>query len=64
LILDEILDGSMDSEGISLFLNIIRQEMKDKNIFMISHRDNLDSKFDVVVNFEKKGHFTFKTRIS
>jgi DNA repair exonuclease SbcCD ATPase subunit len=64
MILDEILDGSMDSEGISLFLNIIRQEMKDKNIFMISHRDNLDSKFDVVVNFEKKGHFTFKTRIS
>jgi DNA repair exonuclease SbcCD ATPase subunit len=64
LILDEILDGSMDAEGISLFLNIIRQEMKGKNIFMISHRDNLDSKFDKIVKFEKKGHFTFKTRIS
>jgi len=64
LILDEILDGSMDAEGISLFLNIIRQEMKDKNIFMISHRDNLDSKFDKVVIFQKKGHFTFKERIN
>jgi DNA repair exonuclease SbcCD ATPase subunit len=64
LILDEILDGSMDAEGISLFLNIIRQEMKDKNIFMISHRDNLDSKFDKIIIFEKKGHFTFKERIN
>jgi DNA repair exonuclease SbcCD ATPase subunit len=64
LILDEILDGSMDSEGISLFLNIIRQEMKDKNIFMISHRDNLDSKFDKIILFAKKGHFTFKTKIN
>jgi DNA repair exonuclease SbcCD ATPase subunit len=64
LILDEILDGSMDAEGISLFLNIIRQEMKNKNIFMISHRDNLDSKFDKVIIFQKKGHFTFKEEIS
>jgi DNA repair exonuclease SbcCD ATPase subunit len=64
LILDEILDGSMDSEGISLFLNIIRQEMKDKNIFMISHRDNLDSKFDKIIIFQKKGHFTFKEQIN
>jgi DNA repair exonuclease SbcCD ATPase subunit len=60
LILDEILDGSMDSEGISLFLGIIRKEMKNKNIFMISHRDNLDDKFDKIVKFEKKGHFTQK----
>lgn len=64
LILDEILDGSMDSEGISLFLNIIRQEMKNKNIFMISHRDNLDSKFDKIIKFEKRGHFTFKEEIT
>jgi DNA repair exonuclease SbcCD ATPase subunit len=63
LILDEILDGSMDAEGISLFLNIIRQDMKNKNIFMISHRDNLDSKFDKIIKFEKRGHFTFKEQI-
>lgn len=60
LILDEILDGSMDAEGISLFLAIIRKEMKNKNIFMISHRDNIDDKFDKIVKFEKKGHFTQK----
>jgi DNA repair exonuclease SbcCD ATPase subunit len=63
LILDEILDGSMDSEGISLFLDIIRKEMTNKNIFMISHRDNLDSKFDKIILFEKKGHFTQKTEM-
>ncbi len=63
LILDEILDGSMDAEGISLFLSIIRKEMKNKNIFMISHRDNLDDKFDKIVKFEKKGHFTQKFEI-
>jgi DNA repair exonuclease SbcCD ATPase subunit len=64
LILDEILDGSMDSEGISLFLAIIRKEMKNKNIFMISHRDNIDDKFDKIVKFEKKGHFTQKFQIN
>lgn len=64
LILDEILDGSMDAEGISLFLAIIRKEMKNKNIFMISHRDNLDSKFDKVVEFQKKGNFTQKIEIT
>ena len=63
LILDEILDGSMDAEGISLFLSIIRKEMDKKNIFMISHRDNLDSKFDKIILFQKKGHFTEKTEI-
>ena len=64
LILDEILDGSMDAEGISLFLAIIRKEMKSKNIFMISHRDSIDDKFDKIVNFQKKGHFTQKFIIS
>jgi ABC-type transport system involved in cytochrome bd biosynthesis fused ATPase/permease subunit len=44
-------------------LNIIRQDMKNKNIFMISHRDNLDSKFDKIIKFEKRGHFTFKEQI-
>ncbi len=64
LIFDEILDGSMDANGIFLFLGIIRKEMKDKNIFMISHRDGLDEKFDKIILFEKKGHFTFKKQIS
>jgi DNA repair exonuclease SbcCD ATPase subunit len=64
LILDEILDGSMDAEGISLFLAIIRKEMKSKNIFMISHRDSIDDKFDVVINFKKIGHFTSKEQIN
>jgi DNA repair exonuclease SbcCD ATPase subunit len=64
LILDEILDGSMDSDGISLFLKIIRKEMKHKNIFMISHRDNLDSKFDKIIKFEKRGHFTHKIELT
>lgn len=64
LILDEILDGSMDAEGISMFLAIIRKEMKNKNVFMISHRDNLDSKFDKVVEFQKKGNFTQKSELS
>ena len=64
LILDEILDGSMDAEGISLFLAIIRKEMKSKNIFMISHRDSIYEKFDKIVKFEKKGHFTQKFIIS
>lgn len=58
LILDEIFDSSLDSSGIDDFLKIIRYVVKDFNIFVISHKDGVQDKFDHIMEFEKKGNFS------
>lgn len=63
-IFDEVLENSLDFEGVTDFLKIIKTEMKHKNIFIISHREGLDDKFDRVITFEKKGNFTFKNEMT
>jgi len=58
LILDEIFDSSLDSSGIDDFLKIIRYVVKDFNIFVISHKDGVQDKFDSIIEFEKRGNFS------
>lgn len=59
LILDEIMDSSIDSEGISLFNNIIYgSSMQGNNIFLISHRSEWADKFPNNIMLEKKNNFT------
>ena len=61
LICDEILDGSLDEMGHFSFLKIIKDEMKNTNVFVISHRDGIEHRFDNVIQIEKRGNFTVKT---
>lgn len=61
LICDEILDGSLDEMGHFAFLKIIKEEMKNTNVFVISHRDGIEHRFDNVIQIEKRGNFTVKT---
>lgn len=61
LICDEILDGSLDEMGHFAFLKIIKEEMRDSNVFVISHRDGIEHKFDNVITIEKRGHFSTKS---
>ena len=59
LIMDEVLDGSLDSTGMDEFLNIIKEVYHDSNVFIISHRgDQLFDKFHSVIKFEKQGNFS------
>lgn len=59
LILDEIFDSSMDSEGIENFLKMMNDVHQGVNIFVISHRgDTLHDKFDNVLKFKKQSNFT------
>ena len=53
MILDEVFDSSLDSQGTDEFLKIIRYVVKDANIFVISHKTGLEDKFESVVRFEK-----------
>lgn len=59
LIMDEIMDSSLDNAGTEEFLKIINELTADSNIFIISHKgDQLQDKFDKVVRFEKVKNFS------
>ena len=61
LIFDEIFDSSLDEFGTDSFLKIIRYVIKGANIFVISHKDGIQDKFDRIIKFEKKNGFSYKT---
>ena len=59
LIMDEIFDSSLDSQGTDEFLKIIKELTSDTNIIIISHKtDQLLDKFSNVVRFEKYKNFS------
>lgn len=59
LILDEILDGSLDANGTDEFLKIIQTLTDDTNTFIISHKtDTIADKFDKTYRFEKHRNFS------
>ena len=59
LILDEIMDGSLDTGGTDVFMNLLSSVDKSTNIFVISHKsDQVSDKFDTVLKFEKTKNFS------
>ena len=59
LIMDDIMDSSLDSAGTEEFLKIIEELSADSNIFIISHKgDQLFDKFHSVIKFEKVKNFS------
>ena len=59
LIMDEVFDSSLDSNGTEEFLKIIKNLTSDTNTFIISHKgDQLYDKFETVLKFEKKQNFS------
>lgn len=62
LILDEVFDSSLDSEGTENFMKVMNSlEGRGLNVFVISHKtDLLADKFDKQIKFEKIGNFSYK----
>lgn len=59
LIMDEIMDSSLDNAGTEEFLKIINELTADSNIFIISHKgDQLYDKFENVLKFKKVKNFS------
>lgn len=59
LIMDEVLDGSLDSNGTDEFLKILNNLTLDTNTFIISHKiDQMYDKFSSVIKFEKHKNFS------
>ena len=58
LIMDEVFDSSLDGFGTDEFLKIVRFVIKDANIFIISHKNELYDKFNDCLEFEKVKGFS------
>lgn len=59
LIMDEVFDSSLDSNGTDEFLKILLSLAGDTNTFIISHKtDQLYDKFEKVIRFEKHKNFS------
>lgn len=59
LILDEVFDSSLDSNGTEEFLKIMWNMIGDAHVFVISHKqDQLFDKFQKVYRFEKVKNFS------
>ena len=64
LILDEVFDSSLDTVGTDEFTKIIRFVIQDSNTFVISHKADMLDKFNNVIEFSKKGGFSYMSQKS
>ena len=58
LILDEIFDSSLDQQGGMDLSWILRNFDENSNVYVISHRENLDGKFDRTITAVKEKNFS------
>jgi DNA repair exonuclease SbcCD ATPase subunit len=58
LILDEIFDSSLDQQGGSDLGWILRNFDDNTNVYVISHRDQLEGKFERTITAEKEKNFS------
>ena len=58
LILDEIFDGSLDQSGTSDLGWILRNFDESTKVFVISHKQGLDDKFDRTISVEKVKNYS------
>ena len=59
LILDEVLDGSLDEDGINGFLTILKTLESDKDVFIISHHS--EKYYDIfpnIIEIDKKTNYS------
>lgn len=58
LILDEVGDSSMDFDGIESLFQIVEETCKDKNVFFVSHRIEMQDKCRSVIRLTKQNGFS------
>lgn len=60
LLIDELVDSGMDAQGMDSALDILKKTARErnKNIFLISHKDDLRSRVPNILNVRKENGFT------
>jgi DNA repair exonuclease SbcCD ATPase subunit len=56
LFFDELFDSVFDSDGMTVFVNLL--ESLDSNVFMISHRPDLQDKLQSIIKIRKNGNWS------
>lgn len=60
LFIDELVDSGMDASGVEASIGVLKRmaRERDKNIFLISHRDDLATRVNHVLKVVKEAGFT------
>ncbi len=60
LFIDELVDSGMDASGVESSIKILKKmtRERDKNVFLISHRDDLTNRVNQVLKVIKENGFT------
>jgi DNA repair exonuclease SbcCD ATPase subunit len=60
LFIDELVDSGMDASGVESSIGVLKRmtRERDKNVFLISHRDDLTSRVNHVLKVIKENGFT------
>jgi len=60
LFIDELVDSGMDASGVESSIAVLKRmtRERDKNVFLISHRDDLTSRVNHVLKVVKENGFT------
>ncbi len=59
-ILDEVLDVGLDTIGVTAAAKMLKRKARDEKlaIYIISHRDEIDSAFDRKIIVQRSGRFS------
>jgi DNA repair exonuclease SbcCD ATPase subunit len=60
LIIDELVDSGLDAAGTDAALEVLKgmTRVNGKNVFLISHKDGLETRVDRVALVQKENNFT------
>ena len=60
LFIDELIDSGMDAAGVENSLSVLKKMARErnKNIFLISHRDELIGRVNNILKVVKENNFT------
>ena len=60
LAIDELVDSGMDTNGVDSALSVLKKMERErgKNIFLISHRDELQGRVNTILQVTKENGFT------
>ena len=60
MFIDELIDSGLDASGVESSIAVLKQMTRDrnKNIFLISHRDDLSSRVNQILRVIKENGFT------
>ena len=60
LFIDELIDSGMDTQGVEASMSILKKLTRErqKNVFLISHKDELTGRVNSIMNVVKENGFT------